>query len=139
MSGLPQGVLQFAALKDAEPEEPSEIAELAEWLFGRGQFPVLDGVDTELLGIEVHLPVYPLSIFFKHFQVAGSLTKSSGRGLGIYACMSLTHSLHQRGCAMKLSDMTVHQVQRRTYISKMSISSDLPQAVASQGFLRHPL
>lgn len=53
MGGLPQGALQFAAYKDAEPSDATEAAELAGWLFDRGQFPRLDGVDTEVLGIEV--------------------------------------------------------------------------------------
>ena len=53
MGALPQGALQFAAFMDAEPADAAEVAELAGWLFGKGQFPVLDGVDTELLGIEV--------------------------------------------------------------------------------------
>ena len=72
MGALPQGIVQFAALKDAEPEEPSEIAELAQWLFGRGQFPVLDGVDTQLLGIEVahFLCCSALGQPLKHFNVS---------------------------------------------------------------------
>ena len=53
MGALPQGALQYAAFMDAEPADAAEVAELAGWLFGKGQFPVLDGVDTELLGIEV--------------------------------------------------------------------------------------
>ena len=53
MQGLPQGVIQYAAYMDAEPADAAEAAELADWLFGRGQFPKLDGVDMELLGCEV--------------------------------------------------------------------------------------
>lgn len=53
MSGAPGGALQYAAFSDAAPSDPSETLELAEWLFGKGQFPRLDDVDTELLGAEV--------------------------------------------------------------------------------------
>lgn len=53
MGALPTGVLQYAAFVEAVPGDAVEAAELADWLFDRGQFPRLDGVDTELLGIEV--------------------------------------------------------------------------------------
>ena len=55
MSGAPAGALQYAAFSDATPCDANEARELAEWLFGRGQFPKLDNVDTELLGAEVRL------------------------------------------------------------------------------------
>lgn len=53
MRALPGGAVEFAAFMDAEPADSAETAELADWLFGRRQFPKLDGVDTELLGCEV--------------------------------------------------------------------------------------
>ena len=53
MGALPGGIVAYAAYMDAEPSDAAEAAELADWLFGRQQFPKLDGVDTELLGCEV--------------------------------------------------------------------------------------
>jgi hypothetical protein len=53
MSGAPAGALQYAAFSDAAPSDAAETLELADWLFGRGQFPKLDDVDMELLGAEV--------------------------------------------------------------------------------------
>ena len=55
MGALPGGAVEYAAFMDAEPSDGAEAAELAEWLFGRRQFPKLDGVDMELLGCEVYL------------------------------------------------------------------------------------
>lgn len=45
--------MEYAAYMDAEPADANEAHELADWLFGRQQFPKLDGVDTEVLGAEV--------------------------------------------------------------------------------------
>lgn len=53
MGALPGGAVEYAAFMDAEPADAAETKELADWLFGRRQFPKLDGVDTELLGCEV--------------------------------------------------------------------------------------
>ena len=53
MSGYPNGMLQYAAFIEAELDEPAELQDLAEWLFKKGKFPGADGVDTELLGMEV--------------------------------------------------------------------------------------
>jgi len=53
MNGAPAGALQYAAYSDAAPSDAAESLELAEWLFGRGQFPKLDDVDMQLLGAEV--------------------------------------------------------------------------------------
>ena len=53
MGGLPEGCVEYAAYMDAEPADAAEAEELAEWLFRRRVCPVLDGVDTQLLGVQV--------------------------------------------------------------------------------------
>ena len=53
MGALPGGAVEYAAFMDAEAADAAEASELADWLFGKRQFPRLDGVDTELLGCEV--------------------------------------------------------------------------------------
>ena len=65
MGALPQGALQFAAFMDAEPADAAEVTELAGWLFGKGLFPVLDGVDTELLGDEVRCTLLTACTHYK--------------------------------------------------------------------------
>lgn len=66
MNGFPRGTVEYAAFMDAEPADAAEVSELADWLFGRGQFPKLDGVDMELLGCEVreyeYLPSIPVHV-----------------------------------------------------------------------------
>ena len=49
----PSGVVQYAAFLESEVESTSELGELGQWLFGKSKFPLVDGVDTELLGLEV--------------------------------------------------------------------------------------
>ena len=75
MSGFPRGVVEYAAFLDAEPADAAEVAELADWLFGRGQFPKLDGVDMELLGCEVRFPTRQFSCSSSSWLCSGKKCK----------------------------------------------------------------
>ena len=57
VSALPDGLLEFAAFVVAAPGKSDEIPVLAEYLFGKHQFPLLDKVDCRVLGINYILSV----------------------------------------------------------------------------------
>ena len=57
VSALPDGLLAFAAFIAAAPGKSDEIPVLAEYLFGKHQFPLLDKVDCRILGINYVLSV----------------------------------------------------------------------------------
>ncbi|KAL3156684.1 hypothetical protein ABBQ38_000961 [Trebouxia sp. C0009 RCD-2024] len=50
-NALPAGLLEFAAFIAAAPGKSDEVPVLAEYLFGKQQFPLLDKVDCRVLGI----------------------------------------------------------------------------------------
>ena len=51
VNALPAGLLEYAAFIAATPGRSDEIPVLAEYLFGKHQFPLLDKVDCRILGI----------------------------------------------------------------------------------------
>ena len=51
VTALPAGLLEFAAFIAASPGRSDEIPILADYLFGKQQFPLLDKVDCRILGI----------------------------------------------------------------------------------------
>jgi hypothetical protein len=57
VNALPDGLLEYAAFIAATPGRSDEIPVLAEYLFGKHQFPLLDKVDCRILGINYVLTV----------------------------------------------------------------------------------
>ena len=57
VNALPDGLLEYAAFIAATPGRSDEIPVLAEYLFGKHQFPLLDKVDCRILGINFVLTV----------------------------------------------------------------------------------
>ena len=52
IDSLPAGLMPYLAFMLAQPSNPQEVGELAGWLFERGELPVLDGQDLELLALQ---------------------------------------------------------------------------------------
>ena len=57
VTALPTGLLEYAAFIAATPGKSEEIPVLAEYLFGKHQFPLLDKVDCRILGVNYVLSV----------------------------------------------------------------------------------
>ncbi|KAL0034373.1 hypothetical protein WJX77_011688 [Trebouxia sp. C0004] len=57
VNALPDGLLEYAAFIAATPGRSDEIPILAEYLFGKHQFPLLDKVDCRILGVNYVLTV----------------------------------------------------------------------------------
>ena len=51
VNALPAGLLEFAAFIAATPGKSDEVPVLAEYFFGKHQFPLLDKVDCRILGV----------------------------------------------------------------------------------------
>ena len=67
VNALPDGMLEYAAFIAATPGRSDEIPVLAEYLFGKRQFPLLDKVDCRILGIDLVLTVCRTAVSgYKH-------------------------------------------------------------------------
>ncbi|KAK9792693.1 hypothetical protein WJX73_002523 [Symbiochloris irregularis] len=124
LSGLPSGFIQYAAFVEAQPSNPTEVQQLADYLFGQGSFPTLDGVNTELLGIEVALDEcrkalkgYPTTLEASQEQLATQQQKNASSVLTSILSVSMATRQNPR-----YKDTSVERLPGRSQLSSLPLA-----------------